>query len=63
MRAVEISMTVDGEAVRYSDVPQYYCSRCGSRLYPTPVLAAIEAAMHDRRMELPADAGSVGVGK
>jgi YgiT-type zinc finger domain-containing protein len=44
-RVVEVRMTVGGEAVVLSDVPQGACPVCGSRIYKAAVLEEIEAVM------------------
>ncbi len=44
-RRVEVRMTVHGELLTFSDVPQGACPLCGSRVYRRDVLAAVEAAM------------------
>jgi YgiT-type zinc finger domain-containing protein len=44
-RTVEVRMTVAGEVVVLSDVPQGACPLCGSRVYKSAVLREIERAM------------------
>jgi YgiT-type zinc finger domain-containing protein len=53
-RFVEVRMVVDGQHVVLDKVPQGACPQCGSRVYKTAVLAAIESTMKgapvDRRL-------------
>lgn len=44
-RTVEVRMTVAGEALVLSNVPQGLCPTCGSRIYKSAVLQEIERAM------------------
>lgn len=44
-RVVEVRMTVQGENIVLSDVPQGACPICGSRVYKTDVLERIESLM------------------
>ena len=44
-RIVEVRMTVGGEKVVLSEVPQGACPQCGSRIYKAGVLEQIEALM------------------
>ena len=46
-RWVEVRMTVAGQVVVITDVPQGACPNCGSRVYKTDVLEMIEAFMRD----------------
>jgi YgiT-type zinc finger domain-containing protein len=40
---VEVRMTIDGEMVTLTDVPQGRCPACGTRVYKRGVLESIEA--------------------
>ena len=44
-RLVEVNMTVQGERVTLSEVPQRACPVCGSRVYSPPTLERIEMLM------------------
>ena len=44
-RTVEVRMTVMGELLVLSDVPQGACPSCGSRVYKSAVLQEIERTM------------------
>ena len=44
-RLVEVRMTVGGEPIVLTDVPQGACPLCGSRVYKAGVLEGIEALM------------------
>jgi hypothetical protein len=44
-RWVEVKMTVKGEPVVLTGVPQGACPKCGSRVYKADVLEMIEAVM------------------
>lgn len=52
-RTVEVRMTVEGQAVVLSDIPQGACPRCGSRVYKLDMLECIEAAMKRSLMQGP----------
>ena len=41
-RIVEVRMTVDGELVVLTDIPQGACPNCGSRVYKSEMLERIE---------------------
>ena len=47
-RAVEVRMTVGGELITLSDVPQGACPTCGSRVYKADILELVEALMKQR---------------
>jgi YgiT-type zinc finger domain-containing protein len=47
-RWVEVRMTVDGEVVILTDIPQGVCGNCGSRVYKAGVLEVVEAIMNRR---------------
>ena len=47
-RTVEVRMTVAGEPIVLTDVPQGACPLCGSRVYKAGVLESIEAIMRGR---------------
>jgi YgiT-type zinc finger domain-containing protein len=47
-KLVEIRLTVDGEEVVMTDVPQGACPVCESRVYKAHTLEEIEAAMRGR---------------
>ena len=47
-RMVEVRMTVRGEEVILTDVPQGACPLCGSRVYKAGMLEGIEALMHGK---------------
>jgi len=47
-KLVEVRMTVQGEVVVLSDVPQGACPVCGSRVYKAGMLEDIEALMRGR---------------
>jgi hypothetical protein len=42
-RWVAVRMTVDGQEVVMSDIPQGTCATCGSRVYKADVLEMLEA--------------------
>jgi YgiT-type zinc finger domain-containing protein len=44
-RSVEVKMTVGGEPVVLTGVPQGACRQCGSRVYKADILEMIEAVM------------------
>jgi YgiT-type zinc finger domain-containing protein len=44
-RLVEVKMTIDGQPVSLTDVPQGACPSCGSRIYKAEMLARIEGVM------------------
>jgi len=48
-RVVEVRMTVQGEYIVLTDVPQGACPNCGSRVYKTDVLERIESLMKKGR--------------
>ena len=50
-RTVEVRMTVRGEPVVLTDVPQGACPICGSRVYKTEVLERIEALYHQGQLD------------
>jgi YgiT-type zinc finger domain-containing protein len=47
-KLVEVPMTVQGEPVVLTDVPQGACPVCGSRVYKAVTLEGIEAVMRGR---------------
>jgi YgiT-type zinc finger domain-containing protein len=47
-RMVEVRMTVGGEAIVLTDVPQGACPTCGSRVYKASTLEGIERLMAGR---------------
>jgi YgiT-type zinc finger domain-containing protein len=47
-RMVEVTLSVDGKAVILKRVPQGSCPLCGSRVYKTLTLEAIEQAHNNR---------------
>jgi YgiT-type zinc finger domain-containing protein len=53
-RMVEIRMKVKDQPIVLAEVPQGFCSRCGSRVYKAEVLERIESVMKaespDRRL-------------
>jgi YgiT-type zinc finger domain-containing protein len=53
-RLVEVNLTVDGQRVTLTDVPQGACPNCGSRVYKAETLARIEGVLKnepfDRRL-------------
>jgi YgiT-type zinc finger domain-containing protein len=53
-RWVTVSMTVGGNKIELTDVPQGVCPNCGSRVYKAEVLERIEGVMKgqspDRRL-------------
>ena len=48
-RVVEVRMTVQGEYIVLTNVPQGACPNCGSRVYKTDVLERIESLMKKGR--------------
>lgn len=44
-RSVEVKMSVDGQAVHLTGVPQGACPTCGSRVYKAALLEVLEAVM------------------
>ena len=50
-RTVEVRMTVRGEPVVLTDVPQGACPLCGSRVYKTDVLERVEALYHQSELD------------
>jgi hypothetical protein len=47
-RTVEVRLQAFGDTVVLDDVPQGACPSCGSRVYKSNVLAAIEAVTHEK---------------
>jgi YgiT-type zinc finger domain-containing protein len=45
LRSVELRMSVDGEAVVLTDVPQGACPKCGARVYKGGILEIVEVIM------------------
>jgi YgiT-type zinc finger domain-containing protein len=52
-RLVEVNMTVEGQKVTLTDVPQGACPNCGSRVYKAEMLARIEGAMKNEPLDRP----------
>lgn len=46
-RYVEVRMTVGGEPVTLTDIPQGSCPQCGGRVYKAGVIEELEAMMRN----------------